>query len=78
MKRYWVRVNGPRTSGPFGPDGYVVASHHDVRETSTGGLQIITAAEPDHPRKVRRQSCLVLYPRGDWNKVVIGEILSDH
>lgn len=83
MKRYYVQIYGPHTSGTFGTDSLVVESPRDVRDIE-GVLMITTAAREAGvvtlssgvTREVKaRSSEIVVYPSGEWWKIRIGEIL---
>ena len=78
MSKNYIVVYGPHTTGPFGTDTYPIEAPADVTETPYGSLVITTAAQPerDHPRAGRipaKSSQQIIYPRGEWTKIKVGE-----
>lgn len=79
--RYFVTVHGPHIDGPFGhSEGLIIESPADVRDDERGNLVVTLAPRPFmpgtpmRPSRRARKSRTVIYPRGEWIKVVIGEI----
>lgn len=80
MKRHFVRVYGPHTTGAFGCDSYTIESPIDV--TNKDGMLVIVTApreagppvRPGLPPVKARGPQMVRYPAGEWHKIVIGEV----
>ena len=79
--RYFATVHGPHIEGPFGKsEGLIIESPTDVQQDERGNLVIRIAAQeagfggPRGQRYRARKARHVIYPRGEWYKVVVGEI----
>lgn len=77
---YYVQIYGPRTTGFFGSDSLTIESPASVAIDESGNLVIEEAAREERVvdntgRRIKaRKARTVTYPRGAWDKIVVGEI----
>lgn len=79
--RYYVRVYGPHIEGYFGNnETLLIESPDDVQNDERGNLRVLMSptpfrpGTPTRPSKRAQKAKTVIYPRGEWTKIVIGEI----